>query len=289
MTLKPYESSDLDGRPQRRTFTAEFKARILDEYDAAPDAGARGAILRRERLYGSHILDWRKARDAGAAAGLTDRRQAAARAAKKAENAELARLQRENARLQAELAKTQTALEIMGKAHALLELLSESADDRADADAVLTEAQQALTPSWGIAAACRLTGRSRATHYRHRTATGRAEAPHPAQATTVGADRDRARSGAGPAEQPEYAGSARPRRCGPANSTRAAGGARSPRCTGSCAPPGRPGTPPPGHPPGPDQAGTGRRRPKQVWSWDITKLRGPVKGVWFHLYMVIDI
>jgi transposase len=128
MTSKPYESPDLDARPQRRTFTAEFKARILAEYDAAPDAAARGAILRRERLYGSHLLDWRKARDAGVAAGLTDRRQSAARAAKKAETAELARLQRENARLQAELSKTQTALSIMGKAHALLELLSESAD-----------------------------------------------------------------------------------------------------------------------------------------------------------------
>lgn len=128
MTSKPSESPDLDARPQRRTFTAEFKARILDEYESAPDAAARGAILRRERLYGSHILDWRKARDAGAAAGLTDRRQSAARAAKKTETAELARLRRENARLAAQLSKTQTALEIMGKAHALLELLSESAD-----------------------------------------------------------------------------------------------------------------------------------------------------------------
>lgn len=29
--------------------------------------------------------------------------------------------------------------------------------------------------------------------------------------------------------------------------------------------------------------------PSQVWSWDITKLRGPVKGVWYHLYALIDI
>jgi transposase-like protein len=128
MTSKPPGESEPDARPQRRTFTAEFKARILAEYDAAPDAAARGAILRRERLYGSHILDWRKARDAGAAAGLVDRRQSAARAAQTAESAELARLRRQNARLEAELAKTQTALDIMGKAHALLELLSESAD-----------------------------------------------------------------------------------------------------------------------------------------------------------------
>ncbi len=61
MTSKPHESLDPDARPQRRTFAAEFKARILDEYESAPDAAARGAILRRERLYGSHILDWRKA------------------------------------------------------------------------------------------------------------------------------------------------------------------------------------------------------------------------------------
>ena len=29
--------------------------------------------------------------------------------------------------------------------------------------------------------------------------------------------------------------------------------------------------------------------PSQVWSWDITKLRGPVKGQWYHLYVLIDI
>jgi putative transposase len=29
--------------------------------------------------------------------------------------------------------------------------------------------------------------------------------------------------------------------------------------------------------------------PNQIWSWDITKLRGPVKGVWFHLYVILDI
>lgn len=29
--------------------------------------------------------------------------------------------------------------------------------------------------------------------------------------------------------------------------------------------------------------------PNQVWSWDITKLRGPVKWTYFYLYVVIDI
>ena len=48
-------------RPKRRTFTAEYKAAILAEYDAA-DRAERGAILRREGLYTSPIAEWRKGR-----------------------------------------------------------------------------------------------------------------------------------------------------------------------------------------------------------------------------------
>jgi len=123
--LKP--SDDLDARPFRRTFTAEYKTRILAEYEAATDPGARGTILRREKLYTSHIIDWRKARDAAVRKGLTDRRLSAQRAKKTSQDAEIARLKRANARLEGELAKTRTALDIMGKTHAFLEILSESA------------------------------------------------------------------------------------------------------------------------------------------------------------------
>jgi transposase-like protein len=126
-TGKARTGEDSDARPVRRTFTTEYKARILAEYEAAPEGG-KGAILRRERLYHSHIIDWRKARDAGADAGLADRRLSASRAKRSAEAAELERLRKANARLEQELAKTKTALDIMGKAHALLDLLSGSAD-----------------------------------------------------------------------------------------------------------------------------------------------------------------
>jgi len=30
-------------------------------------------------------------------------------------------------------------------------------------------------------------------------------------------------------------------------------------------------------------------QPNQVWSWDITKLRGPAKWIWYHLYVILDI
>jgi len=61
-------------RARRRTFTAKYKLEILAAYDAAPD-GEKGALLRREGLYSSHIVAWRKARDAGALAGLAATRK----------------------------------------------------------------------------------------------------------------------------------------------------------------------------------------------------------------------
>ena len=60
----------LPERPQRRRFTAAYKLTVLTEYDGATEAGAKGALLRREGLYTSHIAEWRRARDAGALAGL---------------------------------------------------------------------------------------------------------------------------------------------------------------------------------------------------------------------------
>ena len=127
MTSTTDPEQDPAPRPKRRTFPAEYKLRIVAEYDAAPN-GEKGAILRRERLYHSHIIEWRAARGAGAMATLVDRRTSAVRPKKAAEQAELERLRKKVARLEAEAARKDAALELMGKANALLELLSKSAD-----------------------------------------------------------------------------------------------------------------------------------------------------------------
>jgi transposase len=117
-------------RPKRRHFSAEYKLRIVAEYDAAPP-GEKGAILRREGLYDSSIQLWRRQRDEGALKGVSGGKQAAsdemARQRAK-EKVEREKLERENARLKKKLAQTEAALEIMGKWHALLETISESAD-----------------------------------------------------------------------------------------------------------------------------------------------------------------
>jgi transposase len=112
------------GQRKRRTFTAAYKARMLAEYDRLDTPGARGALLRREGLYHSHIQNWRKAAQPApappAGRGKT--------ATMTGETAETRKLKRENARLQAELTKSQAVAEAMGKLAALLEILSERAD-----------------------------------------------------------------------------------------------------------------------------------------------------------------
>jgi transposase len=116
-------------RPSRRSFSAEYKLAIVAEYENAPN-GEKGAILRREGLYSSHVIEWTRARDAGALTGVADSRRPGKQPKKSAEAVELERLRARNAKLEAELTKTRTALDIMGKAHALLEQLSESAADQ---------------------------------------------------------------------------------------------------------------------------------------------------------------
>ena len=120
------ETDDPAPRPKRRTFTAAEKMAHLDAYDALPKGSEeRGAYLRREGLYSSHLSEWRKQRDRGVLAGLAPKGRPAKRSA---EQVELDRLRRRNARLETELERTKAALEITGKVHALFEAISESAD-----------------------------------------------------------------------------------------------------------------------------------------------------------------
>jgi transposase len=111
-------------RARRRTFTAKYKLEMLAAYDAAPD-GEKGAILRREGLYSSHLVDWRRSRDAGALAGLTQPR---GRPRRDPDKEQITRLQRENRRLEQELAKARFVVDVQAKLHALLETISESSD-----------------------------------------------------------------------------------------------------------------------------------------------------------------
>jgi transposase len=119
---------DLAAKPKRRRFSAEYKLAILDEYERLSDPGAKGGLLRREGLYSSHIVEWRRARDVGALKELASKARPAKRTP---EQVELDRARRRIERLEDDLAKHKLALEIQGKASELLErLLAESDDTR---------------------------------------------------------------------------------------------------------------------------------------------------------------
>ncbi|MDN5798404.1 MAG: transposase [Intrasporangium sp.] len=120
-------SADVDAgvtRTTRRVFTAAYKAQMVAEYDAASDRGARGALLRREGLFDSHIGKWRRAQQEGRLAGTpTAGAGGGGRSPASRERA----LSVENERLRAELETTKAVLDVAGKVSALLETLSESA------------------------------------------------------------------------------------------------------------------------------------------------------------------
>jgi transposase len=104
-------------KARRRTFTAQYKLDVVAEYDAAP-SGEKGAVLRREGLYSSHVIEWRRARDAGTLAGPARPR---GRPAADPRDAQIARLQKEKAQLEQELARARFVVDVQAKLQALLD------------------------------------------------------------------------------------------------------------------------------------------------------------------------
>jgi len=103
-------------KARHRRFTAQYKLDVVAEYDAAA-TGEKGAVLRREGLYSSHVIEWRRARDAGALAGPARPR---GRPAADPRDAQIARLQKEKAKLEQELAKARFVVDVQSKLQALL-------------------------------------------------------------------------------------------------------------------------------------------------------------------------
>src|SRR5216117_2173713 len=103
-----------------RRYSAKYKAQILEEYEGLDKAG-KGALLRREGLYTSLISEGRKQRDRGALQALA---KPAGRPLADPRDQQVARLRKQNERLQAELAKARKVIEVQGKLSALLEQLA---------------------------------------------------------------------------------------------------------------------------------------------------------------------
>ena len=109
----------MTAKAKRRRFTAEYKRQILQEVDAC-ERGEIGALLRREGLYSSHLIEWRRARDAGELAGLTPRKRGPKVEARNPLATKLVEQQRQIARLEAENAKLQLICDVQKKVSLLL-------------------------------------------------------------------------------------------------------------------------------------------------------------------------
>jgi len=121
--------SEVLAKAQRRSFTTAYKLAILDELDRAKP-GEGGAILRREGLYSSSLVQWRRQRKQGKLQIHAPVRRGPAAAAKANDTAELGQLRRDNARLERQLAKAQFIIEIQKKAAQLLDLDLQENEER---------------------------------------------------------------------------------------------------------------------------------------------------------------
>jgi len=107
-------------KAKRRTFTAEYKQRILQEADsAAATPGGVGALLRREGLYSSHLVTWRRERRAGVLEALKPRKRGP-RSERNPLAEENQKLRRQVGQLAEKLRKAEIIIDVQKKVAALL-------------------------------------------------------------------------------------------------------------------------------------------------------------------------
>ena len=105
-------STEVEARPQRRSFTAEYKRRILREVERCTKPGELGALVRREGLYFSHIRDWRAARERGELEALRPKKRGPKPVPPDPRDKKIAELERENVRLSKRAERAEALVEL---------------------------------------------------------------------------------------------------------------------------------------------------------------------------------
>ena len=109
-------------KARRRRFSAAYKLRIVEQADGCTKPGEIGALLRREGLYSSHLVEWRRARDQGQLEGLAPKRRGRKPDPDAALKKRNAQLEREVVGLRKKLETAETILEVQGNVSRLLGL-----------------------------------------------------------------------------------------------------------------------------------------------------------------------
>jgi transposase len=111
---------EVEVKPGRRRFTSQYKLSILKQVDQCQHLGEIGALLRREGLYSSHLSTWRRLRREGVLQGLIPRQRGPKPDAAAAGQREIVRLQKQVSKLEHELEKAHTIIDVQKKLSALL-------------------------------------------------------------------------------------------------------------------------------------------------------------------------
>ena len=122
---------EVEAKPKRRRFTADYKARILREAEGCNKAGEIGALLRREGLYASHLITWRRQREKEGMAGLSRKRGRKADPDKDLAKKN-AQLEAANRRLTEKLRKAEIIIEFQKKMAELWATPSRPGDEEND-------------------------------------------------------------------------------------------------------------------------------------------------------------
>ena len=122
-------STEVQEKPERRRFAAEYKLRILAETDACTEVGQVGELLRREGLYSSLLSTWRKQREEGVLAGLTPKRRGRKAKPKNPLAEKMTRLERENERLKTKLRQAELVIDVQKKVSEVLNIPLKSLED----------------------------------------------------------------------------------------------------------------------------------------------------------------
>ena len=150
-------------KAKRRSFTAEYKQRILQEAEAAAATrGGVGALLRREGLYSSLLAYWRRERANGIREALTPQKRGPKSKRNPLEEENL-KLRRQNARLTEDLRKAHIIIDVQKKVAALL---GRPIPETGPGGELLMAAVTELATAVGTRAACRALFAPRASHYR---------------------------------------------------------------------------------------------------------------------------
>lgn len=125
----PASDPEVAARAQRRQYSAAYKLRILREVDHCA-AGEIAALMRREGLYSSHLVNWRRQRERGELAGLDPKKRGRKPVPRNPLAAEVERLRRETERLQKRLRQAEMIIEAQKKLCEILGLPTHDSSEK---------------------------------------------------------------------------------------------------------------------------------------------------------------